>query len=143
MSLIKDLSEIRKEFPVLDKVVYLDNAATTKVDERVFEKMKPYFIENYGNASSQHIMGREGKDALEKSRKTIAKPINAKTGDIYFTSGGTESNNFILIHKKIYITITISLQLCYINYTVEKKTKELIIRLSIYSLFFLSSQVCK
>ncbi|HKL24366.1 MAG TPA: cysteine desulfurase family protein [Candidatus Nanoarchaeia archaeon] len=78
------------------KKIYLDNAATTKVDDKVVEAMVPYFSKNYGNASSQHFMGKKAKDALEKSRRTIAKSLNAKTDEIYFTSGGTESNNFIL-----------------------------------------------
>lgn len=78
------------------KQIYLDNAATTKTDEKVFRAMKPYFSEKYGNASSQHSLGKESKDALEKSRKIIAKSLNAKTSEIYFTSGGTESNNFVL-----------------------------------------------
>ena len=61
------------------KTVYLDNAATTKVDENVLKAMLPYFGEKYGNASSYHEFGREAKNALEKSRSTIAKSINAKT----------------------------------------------------------------
>jgi len=80
----------------MKKQIYLDNAATTKVDEKVFEKMKLYFTEKYGNASSSHLEGRKAKDALEKSRKIIAKSIRGKTDEIVFTSGGTESNNFIL-----------------------------------------------
>jgi cysteine desulfurase len=78
------------------KQIYLDNAATTKVDERVFKVMSEYFTEKYGNASSQHQKGQEAKAALEKSRRTIAKSINAKNTEIYFTSGGTESNNWAL-----------------------------------------------
>lgn len=76
--------------------IYLDNAATTKVDEKVKKAMIPYFEEKFGNASSQHEIGREAKYALEKSRKTIAKSIGAKPSEIIFTSGGTESNNFVL-----------------------------------------------
>jgi cysteine desulfurase len=75
---------------------YLDNAATTKVDKKVLKKMIPYFSENYGNASSLHMTGTEAKNALEKSRKIIAKSLNAKSSEIYFTSGGTESNNWAL-----------------------------------------------
>ena len=78
------------------KQVYFDNAASTKVDERVLEAMMPYFTERYGNASSQHEKGIEAKRALENSRKIIAKAIGARKEEVYFTSGGTESNNFAL-----------------------------------------------
>ena len=86
------------------KQIYLDNAATTKVDDVVLGEMTPYFNEKYGNASSIHIFGQQAKEALEKSRKTIAKAINAKASEIVFTSGGTESNNFAITG------------LCYANY---------------------------
>jgi cysteine desulfurase len=75
---------------------YLDNAATTKVDEKVVKEMLNYFTEQYGNASSMHIEGNHAKIALEKSRKVIANSLNAKTSEIYFTSGGTESNNWAI-----------------------------------------------
>jgi len=78
------------------KEIYLDNAASTKVDERVLKKMTPYFGEKYGNASSVHIIGQEAKRALEESRDIIANSIGAKSDEIIFTSGGTESNNFAL-----------------------------------------------
>ena len=77
-------------------MIYLDNAATTALDERVLAAMKPYFTEKYGNASSKHTMGLEAKRTLEESRKIIAKSINAKPPEIIFTSGGTEANNFAL-----------------------------------------------
>lgn len=78
------------------KHIYLDNAATTKVDEQVLKAMSPYFNERYGNASSVHFFGQDAKEALESSRKTIAKAIGANAREIFFTSGGTESNNLAL-----------------------------------------------
>lgn len=76
--------------------VYLDNAATTKIDAKVLKSILPFYEEDYGNASSLHIKGSEAKSALEKSRKIIANSLNSKTSEIYFTSGGTESNNWAL-----------------------------------------------
>lgn len=78
------------------KPIYLDNAATTRVDDAVLKEMTPYFNEKYGNASSVHAMGQEAKNAVDKARKIIANAINAKTSEIVFTSGGTESNNFAI-----------------------------------------------
>ncbi|MBU0466115.1 MAG: cysteine desulfurase [Nanoarchaeota archaeon] len=76
--------------------VYLDNAATTQVDEGVLEVMKPFFSESYGNASSLHSLGGAAKKSLEKARKVIADSIGAKSEEIVFTSGGTEGNNLAL-----------------------------------------------
>ena len=78
------------------KQIYLDNAASTKVDEQVVKEMLPYFTEKYGNASSVHEKGMEAKRALEDSRGIIARAIGANRDEIYFTSGGTEANNFAL-----------------------------------------------
>lgn len=76
--------------------VYFDNAATTPLHPKVFEKMKPYFMEDFGNASSIHSFGRKSRVAIEESRELIADFINANPSEIYFTSGGTEANNFIV-----------------------------------------------
>ncbi|OYT32426.1 cysteine desulfurase NifS [Candidatus Woesearchaeota archaeon] len=78
------------------KEIYLDSGATTQIDPKVLKAMMPYLTGKYGNASSLHSMGHTAKEALEKARKTIAKSINAKTDEIYFTSGGTEANNWAL-----------------------------------------------
>jgi cysteine desulfurase len=76
--------------------IYLDNGATTQVSKEVLDSMAPYFLDKYGNASSLHQMGREAKEALEKSREVIAKKINASKDEIIFTAGGSESNNLAI-----------------------------------------------
>lgn len=76
--------------------VYFDNAATTRLDDEVLEEMLPYLKEEYGNASSIYKLGRRSKEAVEKARGQVASAINAKTEEIYFTSGGTESDNTII-----------------------------------------------
>jgi cysteine desulfurase len=76
--------------------IYLDNAATTQVDERVVLSMLPYHSEEYGNASSLHSYGTHAKEILERSRRKLATFIGAETNEIVFTSGGTESNNLAL-----------------------------------------------
>lgn len=78
------------------KEIYFDHAATTKLDERVLKKMVPYFTEYYGNANSQHGMGREAQKAVDEARDEIATLIGAKPSEIYFTSGGTEADNWVL-----------------------------------------------
>lgn len=78
------------------KRIYLDYAATTPLDPEVFEKMKPFESQNFGNPSSLHSFGREAGKALDESRKQIASLINAQPDEIIFTSGGTESDNLAI-----------------------------------------------
>ena len=75
------------------KIRYFDNAATTRVKEEVLQEMFPYFCEEYGNPSSMYSVGREAKRALEKARVRVAKLINCKPKEIYFTGCGSESDN--------------------------------------------------
>ena len=76
--------------------VYLDNAATTPLDPEVFEAMKPFLLNDFGNPSSTHSHGRKVRAAIESSRKKIAELLNCTPGEIIFTSGGTEADNAIL-----------------------------------------------
>ncbi len=73
--------------------IYFDNAATTPLDPEVFEAMKPFFTEKFGNPSSIYSYGRETRMAIENARKSVAKILNAHPAEIFFTSGGTESTN--------------------------------------------------
>ena len=73
--------------------IYLDNSATTRLDDEVLKEMMPYLTEEYGNASSIYKLGRNTRNAVETAREKIAKAINAEPDEIYFTSGGTESDN--------------------------------------------------
>ncbi len=73
--------------------VYFDNNATTPVAPEVFEAMRPYFVEQYGNASSIHWFGQQARAAVETAREQVACLVNARTNEIAFTSGGTESDN--------------------------------------------------
>ena len=73
--------------------VYFDNAATTRLDDEVLKEMMPYLKDNYGNASSIYKLGRESKKAVEEAREKVAKALNCKPSEIYFTSGGSESDN--------------------------------------------------
>ena len=79
----------------MERPIYLDHAATTPVDARVLEAMLPYFGERYGNASSQHGMGREAAEAVEWARQQVAGLLGADPREIYFTGGATESNNLL------------------------------------------------
>ena len=78
----------------MSKIIYMDNGATTKVDEQVVKVMNEYHLNKYGNASSMHLMGQEAKEALDNAREVIRKKLNAKK--IIFTSGGSESDNLAI-----------------------------------------------
>lgn len=78
------------------KRIYMDNAATTRVTEPVFEAMRPYFCEIFGNPSSVHAFGREARKAVEQARRQVAAALGAQTGEIYFTGSGTEADNWAL-----------------------------------------------
>ena len=80
----------------MKEFVYLDNAATTKVRPEVVEAMLPYFTEIYGNASAVYDFGQKCKQAIEDARETIAASIGTKAANIYFTAGGSESDNWAL-----------------------------------------------
>lgn len=98
----------------MKQFVYADNAATTQLDIDAFEAMKPYLLEEYGNASQPYSFARAAKKALKNSRETIARCIGAQPEEIFFTSGGTESDNwaikgtaFLESSKNTFITSTI------------------------------------
>ena len=76
--------------------IYLDNAATTPLDPEVFEAMKPFMLEDFGNPSSTHAHGRKVRTAIESARKKVAELLNCAPGEIIFTSGGTEADNAII-----------------------------------------------
>ncbi len=78
------------------RFIYADNAATTRVSEPVLQAMMPYFTEQYGNASSIYELGRSAKKALETARETVAKSIGAEPSEIFFTSCGSESDNWAI-----------------------------------------------
>ena len=81
---------------VQDKVIYMDNSATTPVRREVIEAMLPYMAENFGNPSSIYDLGKTSKHAIENARKKVATAIGAEEPEIYFTSGGTESDNWAI-----------------------------------------------
>ena len=103
--------------------VYLDNAATTPIDAAVFEAMKPYMMEHFGNPSSIHSHGRKVRSAIEQSRKKVADLLQVSPAEIFFTSGGTEADNTALrctvSEKKIQHIITTKIEHHAVLHTVE------------------------
>ncbi len=80
----------------MSRIVYADNAATTSVAPEVFEAMKPYFTEHFGNPSGHYSIGYTTKDAVAEARAKVAAAINAQPDEIYFTGGGSEADNWVL-----------------------------------------------
>ena len=80
----------------MDKIIYVDHSATTYVKKEVLDEMLPYFSEKYGNASSPYKMGQISRTAVDNAREQVAKAIGAKFDEIYFTAGGSESDNMII-----------------------------------------------
>ncbi|MCL2587028.1 MAG: aminotransferase class V-fold PLP-dependent enzyme, partial [Firmicutes bacterium] len=78
------------------RTIYMDAAATTPISGEVLQGMLPYFTTDFGNAASLHGPGREANKGIERARRQIAKAINAQPSEIYFTSGATEANNWII-----------------------------------------------
>jgi cysteine desulfurase len=79
------------------KKIYLDNAATTKLDEHVFDAMLPFLKDEFGNPSSIHSFGRKTRSAIETARKSVSKLLNVTPAEIFFTSGGTEADNMAIV----------------------------------------------
>jgi len=77
----------------MEKIYYFDHAATTSMDNRVLDAMIPYLTTEYGNASSIYSLGKSSKEAINVARMRVASSINCKANEVYFTSGGTESDN--------------------------------------------------
>lgn len=78
-------------------MLYFDNSATTKTDNRVIDTMMPYITNNFGNASSIYSIGRQSRSAIENARSQVSKFLNCNASEIYFTSGGTESDNLAIM----------------------------------------------
>ncbi len=77
--------------------IYLDHAATTPLEKAVFDKMAPYYTQTFGNADSPHALGRKAMGAVDLARDTVAQCINAQSGEVYFTGGGTEADNWAVL----------------------------------------------
>ena len=80
----------------MKRFVYADNAATTPVSQTVLNAMLPYYTEKYGNPSSLYAVGREAKKALEEARENVANHLGALPNEIFFTSGGSEADNWAI-----------------------------------------------
>ncbi len=113
--------------------VYLDNAATTPLDPEVFETMRPFLMEDFGNPSSTHAHGRKVRAAIESARKRVAELINCTPGEIIFTSGGTEADNTLIISgiqtNSIKHAISTPIEHHAVTHTLELLEKQGVIKL--------------
>lgn len=115
-------------------MIYLDNAATTKMSIEAKQAMMPFLDNIYGNASSLHTMGQQSKEYLENARKIIADCIGANADEIYFTSGGSESDNWAIesackygeIKGKNHIITSAIEHHAILNTLKEKKNKDFV-----------------
>lgn len=118
--------------------VYLDNAATTPLDPEVFEAMRPFMLEDFGNPSSTHAHGRKVRAAIESARKKIAELLNCTPGEIIFTSGGTEADNAILVSSiqtyGIKTVISSAIEHHAVEHTLANLAKQGLINLKLVSL---------
>ncbi len=118
--------------------VYLDNAATTKIDPEVIEVMLPILNEGFGNPSSIHSFGRESRALVEKARKNVARHLNCNPGEIFFTSGGTEADNMAIkcgmLDLGINHAITSKIEHHAVGHTLEDMSSKGLIKLSFVNL---------
>ena len=126
--------------------VYLDNAATTRLDPEVLDAMLPLMTEQFGNPSSIHSHGRAVRSAIEKARKTVASLLNTSPAEIFFTSGGTEADN-TAIRSSIETyglthAITSPLEHHAVLHTLEHLAKQGTVRLSLVTLIWTTSSNC-
>jgi cysteine desulfurase len=116
------------------KKIYLDNAATTKLDESVFEAMLPFLKDEFGNPSSIHSFGRKTRSAIETARKSVAKLLQVTPAEIFFTSGGTEADNMAIVQTisshNIKHAITSKIEHHAVEHTLQVLEKEGKIKLS-------------
>ena len=114
--------------------VYLDNAATTPLDEEVMNEMIPWMRDNFGNPSSIHTYGRKSRSGIETARKSVAKLLNVSPAEIFFTSGGTEADNMAIVQcitdHKLTHAITTPIEHHAVLHTLEVLEKKGIIKLS-------------
>ena len=113
----------------MSKLIYLDNAATTKTAPEVLDAMLPYFSEYYGNPSSIYDFAQKSKEAVTKGRQQIADALNTRKEDIYFTAGGSEADNWALkatfeAYKSKGNHIITSIMLFCIHVNIWKKKEE-------------------